>query len=105
MRIPILTFAFTLIAPSAVAQSIVSGGITGTVLDELGRPMQAGHVIITEVSTGLERERETGANGRFDVLFLPPGTYDVFAEQLGYRPTRVRGIPVAPVARLWCRLA
>ena len=86
----------TLVAPNASAQSIVTGAISGTVLDESGRPVPDAHVILTETGTGRLRDQDTGAGGRFDFLFLPPGSYEVFAEQLGYRPTRVRGIPVGP---------
>ena len=94
MRILIPVFAFATAAPEAVAQSIVTGAVSGTVLDESGSPMPSAHVILTEVITGLQREQETGAGGRYDFFFLPPGEYEVFAEQLGYRPSRVRGVPV-----------
>ena len=96
MRILTTVLALTLMAPNAFAQSIVTGAISGTVVDQLGRPMVAAHVILTEVGTGTQRDGETGAGGQFDFLFVPPGTYEVFAEELGYRPQRVRGVPVGP---------
>lgn len=94
MRILIPVLAFATAAPEAVAQSIVTGAVSGTVLDESGSPMPSAHVILTEVIIGWQREQETGAGGRYDFFFLPPGEYEVFAEQLGYRPSRVRGVPV-----------
>ena len=95
LRILIPALALTLMASNAFAQSIVTGAITGTVLDEFGRPMPDVHVVLTEPGTGLQRDRETGDGGQFDFLFLSAGSYEVFAEQLGYRPGRVRGIPVS----------
>ena len=96
LRILIAAFALTLMAPTAYAQSILLGAINGVARDELARPMQGVHIILTEVGTGVGREQETSATGRFEFLFLPPGSYEVFAEQLGYRPIRVRGIAVRP---------
>ena len=96
LRILTTVLALTLMAPNAFAQSIVTGAVSGTVVDQLGRPMVAAHVILTEVGTGTQRDGETGAGGRFTFLSILPGTYEVFAEELGYRPQRVRGVPVGP---------
>ena len=77
-------------------QSIVSGAAAGTVQDTSGLPLSGVHVVLTEVGTGFTRELETGADGRFDFLFLSPGEYEVFAERLWFRPVRVRGIAIVP---------
>ena len=61
-------------------QSIVSGAAAGTVQDTSGLPLSGVHVILSEVGTGFTRELETGADGRFDFLFLSPGEYVVFAK-------------------------
>ena len=96
LRILIPALALTLMAPNTFAQSIVTGAISGAVLDELGRPMPDVHVVLAETGAGVQRERQTGDRGQFDFLFLPPGSYEIFAQQLGYRANRVRGIPVGP---------
>lgn len=96
LRTFLLFLELSLAASSTTAQSIVSGEISGVVRDELAQPMHGLHVVLTEVRTGLQQDRETGAGGRFDFIFLPTGTYQLFAERLGYRPSRVESIPVRP---------
>src|SRR5207302_8670866 len=38
----------------------------------------------------------TTRTGRFQFALLPAGEYEILAERLGYRPHRVRGVPVRP---------
>jgi hypothetical protein len=96
LRLVVVVLVLSLSASGVRGQSIVSGEISGVVRDELARPMPGVHVVLTEVRTGLQHDRETGTGGRFSFGFLPTGTYQVFAERLGYRPSRVESIPVRP---------
>ncbi len=59
MRILMAALALTLVAPNVSAQSIVTGAISGTVLDESGRPVPDAHVILTETGTGRHGDQDT----------------------------------------------
>ncbi len=95
--------AFAIIAAALTstvqAQSIVSGTVGGVVVTGTGEPADGVHVILTETTTGLQREVETGSDGEFEFIFLPPGEYSVFAERLGDRPVLVRHVPVRPARK------
>jgi hypothetical protein len=43
---------------------------------------------------GLERVTQSTRAGQFTLPFLPPGTYDLLIERVGFRPRRVRAVPV-----------
>lgn len=78
---------------SVDAQSITAGAIAGTVKDSAGAPVGNARVLLTDRVTGFERSFETGRDGAFAFEYLPASTYDLFAEQLGFRPVRVRDVP------------
>ena len=82
------------IGSPAVAQSIVAGDLVGTVQDTVGLPLSGVRVALTDRSTGVLRAVRTGADGTFRFGYLPPGPYDLFAEQIGYRPVRLLGLSV-----------
>jgi len=81
---------------AAVGQSITAGELSGTVTDTLGQPLNGADVIVLDQSSGVERVATVDRRGGFRFTLLPPGEYEVFAEALGYRPRRVRGVPVRP---------
>ncbi len=89
------------------AQSITAGALTGAIRDAAGAPLHGALLTLTEDATGLERSAETDDDGRFGFELLPPGSYTLLAEILGYRPQRIHGIAVTPgrpitvTARLW----
>ena len=71
-----------LFASYASAQN--NGTITGTVLDEAGRPLPDAHVHVELAGKprqlfGLYREVYTDSHGRFEDQQLEPGTYNVYA--------------------------
>ena len=79
-----------------VGQSITAGELSGTVTDTLGQPLNGADVIVLDRSSGVERVATVDRRGAYRFTLLPPGEYEVFAEALGYRPRRVRGVPVRP---------
>jgi hypothetical protein len=90
-----------LLAPagSASGQSTTRGTLEGTVIGEAGTPLPMANVWVTEVGTGVKRFMATDGNGRFRWPLLPLGAYDVLAEELGYQPKLIRGVPVRPGRR------
>jgi hypothetical protein len=70
-------------ALNAQAQST---SVTGTVIDELGRPIREALVVI-DAETAPARAR-TGPDGRFRVDGLPPGGHILQVVRIGFRPYR-----------------
>ena len=66
-----MQFAFT---PCAQAQQTL-GGITGTVTDKTGSVLPDTVVTIVGDQTKLTRTQKTNANGTYDFVNLPIGTY------------------------------
>ena len=86
-------------ASPALGQSITRCTLTGTVTDVQGAPLSGARVQITHAATGVSRWLTTGVDGSYRLALLEPGDYDVFVEELGYRPARVRGVPLRPGQR------
>jgi len=84
---------FLILAPTAWAQvsafEAQPGQIRGTVLFE-GNHRPAGAVIVNlnPLSGGPSASVLTDLTGRFEVRGLPPGTYEIAAEERGYESTR-----------------
>lgn len=75
-------FAVALIARSAAAQQGV-GEIAGTVVDaQRGEPVTAAHVRLGE----LHRAEPTHDDGTFRLRGVPPGTYTLLVQRIGYKP-------------------
>ncbi|OAM88719.1 carboxypeptidase regulatory-like domain-containing protein [Termitidicoccus mucosus] len=78
-------FAFMVSLPTASAQGIVSSGITGTVVDEAGRPLSGAAVTVIHTPSNTAATAITGASGRFGVSGLRVGgPYTVSATIAGY---------------------
>jgi hypothetical protein len=78
--IPILL----LLAPGATAQS-VRGSIGGVVTDASSKQVQGASVTLTEEATNRKRTAVSGAHGEFLATALPPGSYRLDVEHVGYR--------------------
>lgn len=76
-------------APAAlVAQSTTSSALTGTILDQNGKPVVGALVRVTSDSLiGGSRTAVTAENGRYRIPILPPGRYSMTVEAKGF-PTR-----------------
>ena len=79
-----LSFLF---APAASAQD--SAAISGTVTDPSGAVVAGANVTVANVDTGLMRAVVTDGMGRYRVLLLPVGLYEVHVKQPGF-PEEVR---------------
>lgn len=94
-----LAFGAGLVAtPEARAQTVTAGAIAGVTADTAGAPILGATVTFTHHATGWVRAVVTEALGAYRSGALPPGRYDVRAEQLGYRPLVVLDITVSPAA-------
>jgi outer membrane receptor protein involved in Fe transport len=67
-------------------------GILGTVTDSSGAMVAGAAVAITQTATGVRRETQTAADGKYEVRYLVPGDYSVEARAQGFRAARVASI-------------
>lgn len=82
-------------AGRAAAQSQASTGqISGAVKDTAGAVVQNATVRVSNTQTGLERTVTTSDDGIYNIVLLPPGTYNVTAEAGGFQPVTVEGAQV-----------
>ena len=69
-----------------------SGSIAGIVQDASGAVVGQCKITVTNVNTGVPRSTVTDDGGRYTVLSLPIGEYEVRAEASGFRPILHSGI-------------
>ena len=87
--LPVL--AFLLAVAGVGTAEAQTGKITGVVTDAgSGQPIEGAQVVIQ----GTGRGAVTGANGRYFILSVPPGTYTVSARRIGYQSAETRGLQV-----------
>src|SRR5260370_13099366 len=82
-------------ASLATAQSLTTGAISGTVVDQSGAVMATVVITAKNVDTGATRETQTTGSGNFLLAQLDPGRYEVTAESAGFEKTKIGLITVA----------
>ncbi|MHB8653352.1 MAG: TonB-dependent receptor [Terriglobia bacterium] len=83
-------FALLVSTLSLPARAQVSASISGTARDSSGAVLPGVTLTAKNVETGLVRRVITDEQGRYDLVSLPVGRYEVTAEKTGFR-TEVRG--------------
>jgi len=83
------------LAPGAAsAQGVTSASVAGTVTTSIGQPLPGALVTLTALgaggSQGSSREATTNSTGAYAFALIPPGSYEIRAEALGYRPVVAR---------------
>src|ERR1700733_6439659 len=71
-------------APSLMAQSLVSGDLTGTVTDPSGAVVPGATVTLKSDSTGATHTTTTNSSGAYRFSLLQPGSYTVTANATGF---------------------
>ena len=74
-------------APSMMAQSTISGDLTGTVTDPSGAVVSAATVTLKSDATGQTRTTTTSSNGTYRFTLLSPGTYTIPVTAQGFSKT------------------
>ncbi len=74
----------TMLAPLLIAQSLVSGDLTGTVTDPSGAVVSTATVTLKSDATGATRTTTTSSNGAYRFALLPPGNYTVSVSAEGF---------------------
>ena len=86
MRILVLLMAPVLLALSATVGAQPTGVVAGVVRDDLGEPIPVAEVIIGGVPLGAS----TDIDGRYRIVGVPVGSYDVTVSHYGFAMDSVR---------------
>jgi hypothetical protein len=81
---------------SVSAQSVIFGGVSGRIVDLDGIPVGGVAVTLQNLQSGLARELIAERNGTFRFEFISPGSYELRAEAIGYRPLIGRTVALEP---------
>jgi hypothetical protein len=79
---------------NAVAQSITSGDIAGTITDPSGGSVPNASITLTSTNTSALRSAITNQQGGYRFAFLPPGTYNLTVKAAGFQTQQVSAIAV-----------
>ncbi|MGH9454780.1 MAG: carboxypeptidase regulatory-like domain-containing protein, partial [Terriglobia bacterium] len=79
-------------ASSQPAQAQVFASLSGTAYDQSGADLPGVTVTASNVETGLSRKAVTDDQGRYGLLSLPIGMYELAAEKNGFRSEIHKGI-------------
>jgi hypothetical protein len=81
---------------SAVGQAqVVTGSITGQVLDPSKAAVPGATVAATNVESGARKTTTTGSSGYFTISFVTPGTYTVSVNAQGFKTLTQKGVEVS----------
>ena len=87
-RFFVAVFAALLLLPSiSLAQSVVTGGVSGVVTDPSGSVIVGATVSLKNNETGESQSSTTGSTGTYQFTLLKPGRYVVSATQSGFKQT------------------
>ncbi len=86
-----LSFLMLTYAREAGAQ-VLYGSVSGTIADQSGAAVPKAHVTVTNRATGVVRETDADENGHYSITDIPPGSYDLKVDRLGFRTGHRRGI-------------
>jgi hypothetical protein len=90
----LLVVAVLLASECALGQGIVTGSISGTVLDPLGAVVAAASVRATQTETDRFVATTSSTAGVVQLQSLPPGTYNVSIEAKGFATFSAHGVIV-----------
>ena len=79
-------------APSLMAQSLVSGDLTGTVTDPSGAVVSGASVMLKSDSTGQTRSTSSSSNGNYRFSLLSPGSYTITVTASGFSKTETKAV-------------
>jgi len=87
--------ALTIWVEPAHAQ-LLQGSITGNVTDASQAAVAGAKVVATEQQTNFTRDTTTNESGIYNLLTMPPGTYNVVVTAPSFQTSTVTGVRVAP---------
>jgi len=92
LAIILLGILFLIISSNSGLLAQTTGKISGTITDQkTGEPLGGTNVIVEGTSMGAA----AGLDGRFFILNVPPGTYDLKIQLIGYKHHKIDGVRVS----------
>ena len=88
----VLILTLALMSTSVFAQTTTTGSIEGMVSDPNGAAVPGARVTVTSPNLISPQKTTTGGNGRYSILALPPGKYNVTVEAPGFAKYELDGI-------------
>jgi hypothetical protein len=85
-------FAVQLLLAASVLGQMGTTSLHGLVLDNSRAAVVGAKVTLMNATQGLQRETVSSANGEFEFLALPPGTYVLAVEQQGFKRYEQRNL-------------
>jgi hypothetical protein len=85
---------FAVLLATRVSAQEVTGRIQGRIWSDAGSPIEMVEIAVTSTNQTVRRTGMTDRFGRFEIVALPIGQYQVRARRLGYRPVLVAGVTV-----------
>ena len=85
-----MVFLFALSSFTWAQSSTTS--VRGTVTDKSGAAVAKAKVTISNPAQALARTVESGPDGTYEFLLLPPGTYQISVEMSGFRRYEQKGL-------------
>jgi len=85
----LLLCLFSLVPTVLFSQSSSTGTVAGTVTDPSGAAVAAAAVTLTDKATNIPRTASTNENGRYILVDVPAGTYDLTVSKQGFRISRL----------------
>jgi len=70
------------------SQSASSGTIAGTVTDQSNAVVPGAAVMLTDTATNVERTTNTNKDGRYILVDVPPGVYNITVTKTGFATTK-----------------
>lgn len=74
---------------------VVTADITGVVMDPTGATIPGVRITVVNVGTNLTKVVTSTGDGSFSVTLLPPGTYNIKAEAVGFKSWEVHDLKLA----------
>jgi Carboxypeptidase regulatory-like domain/TonB-dependent Receptor Plug Domain len=83
----LLVWVAFFLAPNAHCQTIVTGGVAGTVTDETGAVIEGATVSLKSAATGEVQTQTTSHSGIYQFVLLKPGEYSLTVSREGFKTT------------------
>src|SRR5271170_3682086 len=92
--------------PSALfSQNSSTGAVLGTVTDSTGGAVAAAEVTLTDTSTNISRTTSTNETGRYILVDVQPGTYNISINKSGFRVAKISNQVVTVASTLTLNVA
>jgi Carboxypeptidase regulatory-like domain/TonB-dependent Receptor Plug Domain len=89
-----LGLCLTSLTTQSFAQSLTTGGISGTVTDPSGAVVPAATVKLTNTNTNISETAPTNNDGAYRFAFVAPGAYKIAVAAKGFQPQERTGLIV-----------